>query len=87
VQWIAVALTLVAVAAAGTVFVCFFVFVGSPSRQEAEATVPGELIAWDTDETLVAFELDGRIFIDRVEIDRSPHLDFSSLPRWRLTGD
>lgn len=87
VRWIALALALVVVGVAGTAFARFYAFVGAPSREEAEATVVGELIAWDADEALAAFESDGRIFLDRVVIDRSPHLDFPSLPRWRRTGD
>lgn len=83
-KWIAITTALVVVA---VVFARFYVFVGAPSLREAEAAVPGELIAWDADEALGVYESQGLVFVDRVIVDRSPHLDFPSLPRWRLTGD
>ena len=48
---------------------------------------PGTMLAWDVDTSLVVFQIERRAYLDRVIVDRSPQLNFPSLPRWRVTGD
>lgn len=81
-RWIALLVVGLAVVA----FARYYVFVGPPSSAEL-AALPGELLAWDVDTSLMVFQMDRYTYIDRAIVDRSPHLTFPSLPRWRVTGD
>jgi hypothetical protein len=82
-RWMALLVVGVAVIA----FARYYVFVGPPSSAELARAAPGTMLASDVDTSLVVFQQERRAYFDRVVVDRSPHLDFPSLPRWRVTGD